>query len=156
MSASETDGEDVLGPIQYVLVEFPGSRFNGSIAPALADLVERGLIRILELMVVRKDEDGTVSAFDLLDLEGDEVGDLAALAAGTLGLVLEEDVLAAAEALEPGTTAGLLVWEDLWALPLAMAIRGSGGELVAAGRIPVQDLIEALEAVEAAEAAEAA
>lgn len=153
MSASETDGEDVLGPIQYILVEFPGSRFNGSIAPALADLVDRGLIRILELVVVRKDEDGTVSAFDLLDLEGDEVGDLAALAAGTLGLVLEADVLAAAEALEPGTTAGLLVWEDLWALPLAEAIRGSGGELVAAGRIPVQDLIEALEAVEAAEAA---
>jgi hypothetical protein len=152
VSGSENDGEDVLGPVQYVLVEFPGSRFNGRIAPALADLVGRGLIRILELMVVRKDEDGTVSSFDVLDLDPDEIGELGALAAGTLGLVLEEDVLAAAEALEPGTTAGLLVWEDLWAIPLTKAIRGSGGELVASGRIPVQDLIEALEAVEAAEA----
>jgi hypothetical protein len=153
VSASDGEGEDVLGPVQYVLVEFPGSRFNGSIAPALADLVDRGLVRILELMVVRKDDDGTVSAFDLLDLDPDEIGDLGALAAGTLGLILEEDVLAAAEALEPGTTAGLLVWEDLWAIPLAKAIRGSGGELVAGGRIPVQDLIEALEAAEAAETA---
>jgi hypothetical protein len=151
VSGADSEGTDVgLGPVDYLLVEFPGSRFNGRIAPAVIDLVERGLVRILELIVVRKDEAGNVSSFDLLELDEDEVGALGSLAQGTLGVITDEDVLAAADALEPGTTAGLLVWENLWAIPFANAVRGSGGEVVASGRIPVQDLLEALEAADAA------
>lgn len=146
LGTAEDDGVEI-GPIQYIIVEFPGSQFNGKMAPALADLVQRGLIRILELALIRKGEDGSVEFFDAADVS-DLIGELSALAFGTLGLLGEEDIAAAAEALEPGTSAGLLVWEDLWAIPFAKAARESGGELIAAGRIPVQDLIEALDALE--------
>jgi len=151
VSGADSEGTEVgLGPVDYLLVEFPGSRFNGRIAPAMVDLVERGLVRILELIVVRKDEDGNVSSFDLTEMDVDEVGPLGGLAEDTLGVITDDDVIAAAEALEPGTTAGLLVWENLWAIPFANAVRGSGGEVVASGRIPVQDLLEAIEAADAA------
>jgi len=151
VSGADSEGTEVgLGPVDYLLVEFPGSRFNGRIAPAMVDLVERGLVRILELIVVRKDEDGNVSSFDLTEMDVDEVGPLGGLAEDTLGVITDDDVIAAAEALEPGTTAGLLVWENLWAIPFANAVRVSGGEVVASGRIPVQDLLEAIEAADAA------
>lgn len=152
MSELDAVGDEALGlgPIDYILIEFPGSRFNGQIAPALIDVVERGIIRVLELLVIRKDEDGSVEAIDVMEMDPDEIGPFGGLAGGTLGLLADEDVAAAGEALEPGTTAGLLVWENTWAAPFADAVRGSGGEVVASGRIPVQDLLEALDAADAA------
>jgi hypothetical protein len=144
-----TDEPDI-GPIDFMLIEFPGSQFNGDIAPELARLVDEGLIRILELMLITKGEDGSVVAIDAADIEHPDLYVLAPLASGTLGVVTDEDIGIAAEALEPGSSAGLLVWENLWAIPTVNAVRRAGGQLVASGRIPAQDLIEALEAAEAA------
>lgn len=144
------DDEVDIGPIDFLLIEFPGSQFRGEIAPELALLVERGLIRILELTVITKAEDGSIMAIDAADLDHPDLVVLAPLAANTLGLLGEDDIAVAAEALEPGSSAGLLVWENLWAIPTINAIRRAGGEPVASGRIPAQDLIEALEAAEAA------
>lgn len=144
-----TDESDI-GPIDFLLVEFPGSQFRGEIAPELARLVDEGLIRILELMLITKAEDGSVSAIDAADVEHPELAALAPLASGTLGVVSDDDIELAADALEPGSSAGLLVWENLWAVPTVNAMRRAGGQVVATGRIPAQDLIEALEAAEAA------
>lgn len=144
-----TDEPDI-GPIDFMLIEFPGSQFNGEIAPELARLVDQGVIRILELTLITKAEDGSVLAIDAAEVEHPELMALAPLAAGTLGVVTDEDISVAAEALEPGSSAGLLVWENLWAIPTVNAMRRAGGQLVASGRIPAQDLIEALEAAEAA------
>lgn len=146
MGTDETD----IGPIDFMLMEFPGSQFRGEIAPELARLVDQGLIRILELMLITKAEDGSVLAVDAADIEHPELMALAPLAAGTLGVVSDEDIGLAADALEPGSSAGLLVWENLWAIPTVNAMRRAGGQVVATGRIPAQDLIEALEAAEAA------
>jgi hypothetical protein len=134
-----------IGPIDYVLLEFPGSEFKGEILPEISRLVNSGMVRILEILVVRKTEDGSIDVVDL-DEVGVPTAAVAHLSAGTLGLLGDEDIAAAAEALEPGTTAGLLIWENLWAIPMANAVRRAGGQLVATGRIPVQDLIEALDA----------
>lgn len=145
-----TADDDVdVGPIDFLLIEFPGSQFRGEIAPELARLVDQGLIRILELMVITKGQDGSVVAIDAADLDHPDLMILAPLAANTLGVVGEDDIALAADALEPGSSAGLLVWENLWAIPTINAIRRAGGQPVASGRIPAQDLIEALEAAEA-------
>ncbi len=138
-----------IGPIDYLIVEWPGRQPNGEAAPHLIDLVERGLIRIIDLAFIAKDEDGAVTRMELADL-GDEVAAFADFEGASTGLLSEEDTGEAANALEPGTSAALLVYENLWAAPFAAAVRGSGGQLVASGRIPVQDLIEALDAAEAA------
>ncbi len=145
-----TNDDADIGPIDFLLVEFPGSQFKGEIAPELARLVDQGLIRLLELMLISKADDGSVMAIDAADIDRPELAALAPLAAGTLGVVSDEDIALAAEALEPGSSAGLLVWENLWAIPTVNAIRRAGGQLVATGRIPAQDLIEALEAADAA------
>ena len=140
---------DELGPVDYVVIEFPGSKFTGEIAPALRDLVDRDLVRVLDLLVIRKDQDGTVDAFELSDLEDTEIGELRAHERDLAMLLSEDDVTAVAAAIEPGSTAGVLVWENSWAAPFASAVRHSGGQLVASGRIPIQALVAALEADEA-------
>ncbi len=136
-----------MGPIDYVVVEWPGRQPNGEALPHLVDLVDRGLIRIIDLAFVTKDEDGTVAAVELADL-GD-VAELALFEGVSSGLIGDEDVESAAAVLEPGTSAAMLVYENAWAAPFAAAVRRSGGQLVASGRIPVEDLIAALDAAEA-------
>jgi hypothetical protein len=133
-----------MGPIDYLLVEWPGRQPNGEVAPHLIDLVDRGLIRILDLIFIAKGEDGSVEAI--------EIGEIPALAefeGASSGLVDEEDLEEAAAVMEPGTSAGLLVYENRWAAPFAIAVRRSGGQLVSSGRIPIQAVLAALEAAEA-------
>jgi uncharacterized membrane protein len=135
-----------LGPIDYVLIEFPGSQFNGEIAPNIVELVNSETIRLLDLVFVHKTEAGDVESLELSDAIPAEAGDLADVEVGYAGLLAEEDVEAAAEVLEPGSSALLLVWENTWAAALATAIRESGGQLVSSGRIPVNAILSALEA----------
>jgi hypothetical protein len=143
------DTDDIeMGPIDYVLVEWPGKQPEGEIAPYLVDLVDRGLIRILDLAFLAKGEDGTIAALEIADVGG-EVAELAIFEGASSGLLDDEDLDQAGEALEPGTSAALLVYENTWAGPFAAAVRRSGGQLVASGRIPVTDLLDALDAVEA-------
>jgi uncharacterized membrane protein len=139
-----------LGPIDYLLVEWPGKQPNGEVAPHLVDLIDRGLIRILDLVFVAKDEEGNVAALELGDLGG-EVAELAIFEGAASGLLGDEDIEEAGGVLEPGTSAALLVFENTWAAPFVAAVRRSGGELVASGRIPAEDLLAALDAAEANE-----
>lgn len=137
-----------MGPIDYILVEWPGRQPNGEVAPHLVDLVDRGLIRILDLAFVTKDEDGTVAGLELADL-GDGAGELEVFEGASSGLLGDDDLTEAAAALEPGTSAAILVFENTWAAPFAAAVRRSGGQLVASGRIPAEDVLAALDAAEA-------
>jgi hypothetical protein len=138
-----------MGPIDYLVVEWPGRQPSGEAAPHLIDLVDRGLIRIIDLAFIAKSDDGSVARLELADL-GDEVAAFADFEGASSGLLSEDDADEAANALEPGTSAALLVYENRWAAPFASAVRRSGGELVASGRIPAQDLIDALDAADAA------
>jgi hypothetical protein len=137
-----------LGPIDYLLVEWPGRQPNGEVAPYLIDLVERGLIRVLDLAFVAKDDDGTVSGLELADL-GDGAAELEVFEGASSGLLSDDDLTEAAAALEPGTAAALLVYETTGAAPFAAAVRRSGGQLVASGRIPAEDVLAVLDAAEA-------
>jgi hypothetical protein len=137
-----------MGPIDYVVVEFPGNRMTGEAFPILVDLVDRGLIRILDLVFVRKDTDGSVAGLELKDFDGDGELDLAVFEGASSGLIGEDDIQEAGGVLEPGSSAGILVYENVWAGPFAAAVRRSGGQLVASGRIPVQAVLAALDAVE--------
>jgi hypothetical protein len=150
----EVDAVDELGPVDWIVVEFPGSRFNGQIVPALLDLVERDLIRVLDLLVLKKDDDGSLEAFELSDLDEGEIGELRTFESELAMLLSEEDVTSLAAAIEPGSSAGVLVWENIWAAPFGSAVRRAGGQLVASGRIPTQALLAAIEADEQEEAAE--
>jgi hypothetical protein len=142
------DTDDIeMGPIDYVLVEWPGKQPDGQIAPHLVDLVDRGLIRILDLAFLTKAADGTIEALELTDM-GD-AAELTIFEGAATGLLDEEDHAEAGAALEPGTSAALLVYENTWAAPFATAVRRSGGQLVASGRIPIEDVLAALDAVEA-------
>ena len=144
------DQASAIGPIDYLLVEWPGKQPNGEVAPHLVDLVDRGLIRILDLVFIAKDEEGNVAALELADLGG-EVAELAIFEGASSGLLGDEDVAEAGGVLAPGTSAALLVFENSWAAPFVAAVRRSGGELVASGRIPAEDLLAALDAAEANE-----
>jgi hypothetical protein len=148
----DTNGMDDLGPIDFVIIEWPGRQPNGEAVPHLVDLVERGIIRVLDLAFVIKDEDGTVAGVEISDL-GDQVEEIKVFEGASSGLLSDEDRAEAGEALEPGTSAALLVYENAWAAPFAAAVRRSGGQLVANGRIPIQAFIGALEAAEEAGAA---
>ncbi|HEY8082677.1 MAG TPA: DUF6325 family protein [Solirubrobacterales bacterium] len=139
---------DEMGPIDYILVEWPGRQPNGEVAPYLIDLVDRGLIRILDLTFIEKTEDGTIRGLEIADVGG-EVAELSVFEGASSGLLSEEDLDEAGGAMEPGTSAALLVFENTWAAPFAMAVRRSGGQLAASGRIPVQAVLAALDAVEA-------
>jgi hypothetical protein len=143
-----TESIDELGPVDYIVVEFPGSKFNGEIAPALVDLVDRGIIRVLDLIMIVKEADGSFDAIEIADLDESDVGELLRLETHIAELLSEEDVVSLAAAIEPGSTAALLVYENKWAAPFATAVRHSGGQLVANGRIPIQALVAALEADE--------
>jgi hypothetical protein len=137
---------DELGPVDYIVVEFPGSKFNGEIAPALVDLVDRGVIRVLDLLIIKKEADGSFEGFEVSDLDEGEAGGLRGFESELAMLLSEDDVTAVAAALEPGSSAAVLVWENSWAAPFASAVRHSGGQLVASGRIPIQALLAAVEA----------
>jgi hypothetical protein len=141
---------DELGPVDYIVVEFPAgkSNFTGEMAKELVALVDSGTIRIIDVMILTKNEDGTVDAMELSD--GPELGELEALEAQLADLLAEEDVVHLAAAMEPGSTAGVLVWENLWAARFGSAARRSGGQLIANGRIPIQAIIASIEADEAA------
>jgi hypothetical protein len=154
VSMDEVDAVDELGPVDWIVVEFPGSRFNGQIVPALLDLVERDLVRVLDLLVLKKDDDGSLEAFELSDLDEGEIGELRTYESELAMLLSEEDVTSLAAAIEPGSSAGVLVWENTWAAPFASAVRRSGGQLVASGRIPTQALLAAIEADEQEEGAD--
>jgi uncharacterized membrane protein len=144
MSVAELDE---MGPIDYLVLEWPGRRPSGEAVPHLVDLIDRGLIRIVDLAFVSKDEDGTVAGLELSEL-GEAVEEFALFAEASSGLLGDDDLAEAANALEPGTSAAVLVYENRWAAPLAAAVRRSGGQLVASGRIPIQDLEAALDAAE--------
>ena len=136
-----------MGPVDYLIVEFPGSRMTGEGLPLLVDLVERGLIRILDLVFIRKGTDGSVEVLELRNV-GDEV-DLTVFEGASSGLLDQGDLDDAGATLAPGNSAAVLVYENLWAAPLAGALRRSGAELVASGRIPVDALLASLDAAEA-------
>jgi hypothetical protein len=141
---------DELGPIDYIVVEFPAgaSNFTGEMAKELLALVEARTIRVIDVLILTKDEDGTVEAMELSDVE--ELGELEAVEAELAELLAADDVAHLAAAMEPGSTAGVLIWENLWAAPFASAARRSGGQLIANGRIPIQAIIASIEADEAA------
>lgn len=139
-----TEAIDELGPVDYLVVEFPGNEFKGEILPELADLVQRGIVRVLDLVVIKKEEDGSFEAFEFGDPDAGPLGEVRELETELADLLSEDDVTAVAEALEPGSAAALLVYENLWAAPFASAVRRAGGQLVASGRIPVQALLGAL------------
>ncbi len=141
-----------MGPIDYLVIAWPGRQPTGEAAPLVVDLVERGIIRVLDLAFIAKAEDGSVAGLEIADL-GQEVEELKVFEGASSGLLSDEDAAEAAEALEPGTSAALLVYENRWAGPFASAVRRSGGQLVAFGRIPVQAVLAALDAAEEAEAA---
>ena len=146
MTAHVAEPLDELGPVDWIVVEFPGSRFKGEIAPVLADLVDRGIVRVLDLLLIRNGHDGSLDYFELSDLDESEIGSLRAYETVLAELLSVEDVEAVAAAVEPGSTAALLVWENAWAAPFGSAVRRAGGQLVASGRIPVQAILAAIEA----------
>ena len=154
MAASETAmtdrSLDELGPVDYIVVEFPAgaSNFTGEMAKELLALVDSGTIRVIDVLILTKNEDGTVEAKELSDI--DELGPLEAVEAQLAELLAAEDVENLAAAMDPGSTAGVLIWENLWATPFASAARRSGGQLIATGRIPIQAIIASIEADEAA------
>jgi hypothetical protein len=140
---------DEMGPIDYVVLEWPGDApVTGEVLPLLVDLVERGTIRILDIGVIVKDADGSVTVGDLVELAEQDAG-LAEFTGASSGLLGPDDLEEAAAAVEPGTVAAVLVWENRWAAPVAAALRRSGGQLVASGRIPVQAILASLDATEA-------
>ncbi len=145
MSADELEE---MGPVDYIVVEWPGRQPTGEAAPLLLDLVDRGLIRILDLAFIAKGEDGSVAGVEISDL-GEQVEELKVFEGASSGLLSEDDISEAGEALDPGTSAALLVYENRWAAPFAAAVRRSGGQLVASGRVPVQAILAALDAAEA-------
>ncbi|MGW4726451.1 DUF6325 family protein [Streptomyces sp. S1] len=150
MSVDDTsDDTPEMGPVDYLVLEFPGNRMTGEGLAHLLDLVDRHVIRVLDLAFVRKDADGSVVALEIADLDGDGELDLAVFDGASSGLLDEDDLREAAAAVEPDSSAGVIVYENLWAAPLAAALRRSGARMVAGGRIPADDLLASLEAVEA-------
>ena len=140
---------DELGPVDYLVVEFPAgkSNFTGEMARELVALVEAGTIRVIDVLILVKGEDGSVEAVELSDIE--ELGELRALEAQLAELLAADDVAHLAAAMDPGSTAGVLIYENLWAAPFASAARRAGGQLIANGRIPIQAIIASIEADEA-------
>jgi uncharacterized protein DUF6325 len=148
-SEEERASLDQLGPVDYLVVEFPAgaSSFTGAMAKELLALVDSGTIRVIDILILTKNEDGSVDAIELSDIE--DLGPLQAVEAELAELLAADDVEHLAAAMEPGSTAGVLIWENLWAAPFASAARRSGGQLIANGRIPIQAIIASIEADEA-------
>jgi hypothetical protein len=139
---------DVLGPVDYLVVEFPAEKadFSGAMAAELTSLVDRDIVRVLDLLLLRKDPDGSVDAAELHEVDDSEIGQLRALEADAALLLAEEDIEEIGKALEPGSVGAVLVWENKWAAPFGASVRRSGGQLVASGRIPAQAILAAIEA----------
>ena len=141
---------DVLGPVDYLVVEFPAEKadFSGAMAAELTSLVDRDVVRVLDLLLLRKDPDGAVEAAELHEVDDSEIGQLRALEADAALLLAAEDIEEIGKALEPGSVGAVLVWENKWAAPFGSSVRRSGGQLVASGRIPAQAILAAIEADE--------
>jgi hypothetical protein len=135
-----------LGPVDYVIVEFPAGEasFTGEMAAELVALVDAGTIRVIDILILTKNEDGSVDAMELSDVP--ELGPLVGIEAELAELLAEDDIVHLAAAMDPGSVAGVLIWENLWAAPFASAARRSGGQLIADGRIPIQAIIASIEA----------
>ena len=145
-----TEEFEELGPIDYVVLEWPTATPNagGQVGPMLVDLVDRGLVRVLDLVFVNKGTDGTVTVIEVTDLDGDGELDLAIFQGASSGLVDKHDVASAGEIIAPGSSAAILIYENRWAAPFVHAIRRGGGETVAAGFIPMDDLLAQLDATD--------
>jgi hypothetical protein len=148
---SEVSDDFEIGPVDWILVEFSGPP-TGIAAPYLLDLVDRGLIRILDLVLVHKAADGEITLMEMTDIDGDGELDLVVFDGVRSGLLGEEDAAEAATAMEADTSAVLLLYENSWAAPFATAMRRAGGQLVASGRIPFESIVASLDALEAADA----
>jgi uncharacterized membrane protein len=135
-----------MGPIDYIVLEWPKEQPTGEVAPMILDLHDRGIIRILDIAFMMKDEDGSIASLEIADV-GD--GAFAVFEGASSGLLGDDDLEEAGGVLQPGTSAAVLVWENRWAAPVATALRRSGGQLVASGRIPVQAILASLDQVEA-------
>jgi hypothetical protein len=147
MQADEVE----LGPIDIIVIAYPADApMTGEAVPLFLDLINRGIVRVLDVMFVMKDADGTFSGFDATDLEPDSVGDFAEFTGASSGLLGDDDLQTAADAIEPGSAAVMIVYENRWAAPFVAAVHRNGGMVVASERIPAQDLLEALDAAEAA------
>jgi len=145
------DNEVELGPIDIVVIGYPpGASMTGEAVPIMLDLVERGIVRVIDALFVTKEADGTFSGIDLANLDADSAGDLTAFAGASTGLISDDDVAMVAAEMEPGSAAMAIVYENRWAAPFAAAVRRNGGRLIASERIGTQDLIDALDAAEAA------
>lgn len=142
-----SDGTE-MGPIGYLVVEFPGGKPTGRALPHLVDLVDRGLIRVLDLVFVAKDSDGSVTVMELTDIDGDGELDLLVFEGVSSGIISEDDINEAGNAVEPGAAAAILIYENHWAAGFAGALRESGAQLVASGFIPMDDVLAALDATE--------
>jgi hypothetical protein len=150
MSENDTD---VLGPVDYLVVEFPADKanFSGEIAEELTSLIDRKIVRVLDLLLLRKNADGSVEVAELAEVDESDVGELAKVESDLALLLAAEDVEKIGEVLEPGSIAGVLVWENTWAGPFGAAVRRAGGQLVTSGRIPTQALLAAMEEAETEE-----
>ena len=151
MGGAEDSGIDELGPVDYLVVEFPpgAQNFTGEMAAELVRLSDAGTIRVLDLMILQKAADGSVDAYEIDDTQ--DAGEIRALEAQVSEILAADDVVHLAAAMEPGSVAGVLVWENTWAAPFASAARRSGGQLIATGRIPIQAIAASIEAEMAAE-----
>jgi hypothetical protein len=144
------EAHEELGPIDIVVIAYPADApMTGEAIPIVLDLVDRGIIRVLDVLFVMENEDGTFSGFEAQDVQSDRIGDFREFEGATTGLLGDEDVATAAAAIEPGSAAVMIVYENRWAGPFAAAVRRNGGVVIDNQRIPVQDVIDALDAVEA-------
>jgi hypothetical protein len=145
------DTEPELGPVDIIVIGFPADApMTGDTIPIFLDLVDRGIIRVLDALFVQKDPDGTFSGFDIADLDQNTAGDLSVFAGATTGLLDDDDVALAAGEIEPGTAAVMIVYENRWAAPFIASVRRNGGELITSQRIGAQQLLDALDAAESA------
>jgi hypothetical protein len=151
MTDQLTEQTSVMGPVGYLVVEFPGNKMTGEGFVELVDLVDRGLIRVIDLAFVMRNDDGSVQALDLRDIDGDGELDLAVFEGASSGLLDESDIAESGAVIEPGSSAAVLVYENRWAARFTAAVREGGGELVAAGFIPQAAIVASLEVAEAAD-----
>lgn len=147
-----TEPAEVLGPIDFLILEFDPENATGEAAAAMLDLVERGIIRIWDVLIARKDADGTFSGIDLVDLSADGLGGFAAFSGARSGLLGDDDLAEAANAMEPGTMAALIVYENAWAVPFVAAAHRMGAQVIASARIPADEILAALDELEASDA----
>jgi hypothetical protein len=148
MADESNESDDVLGPVSYLIAEFPGNKMTGEGLEILVDLVDRGLVRILDLVFATREEDGSLHTVAMHDLDADGTIDVALFEGVSSGLIDDSDLADAAAAIEPGSSAGILIFENRWATPFVQALRRSGAELVAAGYIPQDALAESLDALD--------